>query len=84
MGARKRVLATGRRLGACCPLYRALLSPAVRLLPSDLSDEEIVDGVSSALPLEPAHRLELLEANGPVERAERLINRLRANGSVLL
>ena len=53
--------------------------------PSDLSDEEIVDGVSSALTLEPAHRLELLEADGAVERAERLINQSPgANGSVLL
>jgi Lon protease-like protein len=60
------------------------LSPPLRLPPSDVSDEEIVDGLASALPLEPAQRLELLEADGPVERAERLITRLRLNISVPL
>ncbi len=57
------------------------LSPAVRVPPSDLSDEEVVDGLSSALRLEPAHRQELLEADGVVERALRLIRRLRENDS---
>ena len=59
-------------------------SPAVRVPPSDLSDEEIVDGLSSALRLEPAHRQELLEVDGPVERALRLIRRIRENGSLRL
>ncbi len=60
------------------------LSPGLELPPSDLSDEELVDGLSQRLPLEPAHRQELLEADGPVERASRLIRRLRENDSVLL
>ena len=60
------------------------LSPAVRVPLSDLSDEEVVDCLSVALPLEPAHRQELLEADGPIERALRLIRRLRENDSVLL
>ena len=64
-------------------LERALLSlsPGLQLPPPDLSDEELVDGLSQRLPLEPAHRQELLEADGPVERALRLIRRLRENNS---
>ena len=67
-------------------LEEALLSvsPEMQLPPSDLSDEEVVDGLSLVLPLEPAERQELLEADGPVERALRLIRRLRENNSVLL
>ena len=60
------------------------LSPRMQLPPSNLSDEEVVDGLSLLLPLQPAHRQELLEAVGPVERALRLIRRLRENDSVLL
>ena len=67
-------------------LERTLLSvwPEAQLPASDLSDEEVVDGLSLALPLEPAHRQELLEADGLVERAFRLIRRLRENDSVRL
>ena len=67
-------------------LEEALLSvsPGMQLPPSDISDEEVVDGLSLILPLEPAERQELLEADGPVERALRLIRRLRENNSVLL
>ena len=60
------------------------ISPRAQLPPSDLSDERVVDGLSQVLPLEPAHRQELLEAVGPLERALRLIRRLRENDSVLL
>ncbi len=60
------------------------VSPGIQLPPSELSDEEVVDGLSIVLPLEPADRQELLEADGPVERASRLIRRLRENDSVLL
>ena len=60
------------------------ISPGMQLPPSDLSDEEVVDGLSQVLPLEPAHRQELLETDGLVERALRLIRRLRENDSVLL
>ena len=64
-------------------LEETLLSilPGMPLPPSDLSDEEVVDGLSQVLPLEPAHRQELLEADGPIERAARLIRRLRSNDS---
>ena len=67
-------------------LEETLLSvlPELQLPPSDLSDEEVVDGLSQGLRLEPAHRQELLEADGVVERAVRLIRRLRENDSVLL
>jgi len=57
------------------------VSPVIQLPPPELSDEEVVDGLSIVLPLEPADRQELLEADGPVERALRLIRRLRENDS---
>ena len=44
---------------------------------SPTSDEEVVDGLSLLLPLEPADRQELLEMDSPVERALRLITHLR-------
>ena len=67
-------------------LEQTLLSvwPETRLPPPDLSDDEVVNGLSLVLPLEPAHRQELLEADGLVERALRLIRRLRENDSVQL
>ena len=67
-------------------LEQTLLSvwPEARLPPSDLSDDEVVNGLSLVLPLQPAHRQELLEADGLVERALRLIRRLRENDSVQL
>ena len=63
-------------------LERAALSvfPGMRLPPSDLSDEELIDGLSLVLPLEPVDRQELLEANGPIERALRLIRLLVGEG----
>jgi hypothetical protein len=44
---------------------------------ADLSDEEVIDGLAIALPLEPAQRLELLEADGPLERAVILVRVIR-------
>ena len=63
-------------------LERAALSvfPGMRLPPLDLSDEELIDGLSLVLPLEPVDRQELLEADGPVERALRLIRLLVGEG----
>jgi len=59
-------------------LERTLLrvSPSTQLPPSEVPDEEVVDGFSAILPMEPAQRQELLEAEGPVERASRLITLL--------
>ena len=59
-------------------LERALLSvsPGTQLPPSDLPDEDVVDGVSAVLPMQPADRQMLLEADGPIERASRLIRHL--------
>ena len=67
-------------------LEQTLLSiwPQSRLPPPDLSDGEVVNGLSLVLPLEPGHRQELLEEDGLVERASRLIRRLRENDSVQL
>jgi Lon protease-like protein len=63
-------------------LERALLSvsPGIQLPPLDLPDEEVVDGLSLVLPLEPADRQELLEADGSLERALRLIRHLSGEG----
>ena len=58
--------------------------PEAQLPASDLPDDEVIDGLALAVPLEPAHRQELLEADGLVERAFRLIRRLRENDSVQL
>ena len=52
----------------------------MRLPPSDFSDEEVIDGLSLVLPLEPVDRQELLEADGPIERALRLITLLVGEG----
>jgi Lon protease-like protein len=53
------------------------LFPSARLPPAALSDEEAVDAITLTLPLEPTVRQELLEADGPVERARRLLQLLR-------
>jgi Lon protease-like protein len=60
-------------------LEDALLSaiPSARMPSPDLPDEQVIDGLALAIPLEPAERLELLEAEGPIERAQRLIRWLR-------
>ena len=55
------------------------LSPGAQLPPPDLPDEEVVDGLALILPLEPSDRQALLEAEGPVERALRLLERLAAS-----
>jgi Lon protease-like protein len=43
----------------------------------ELTDEEFVDGLSLVLPMEPAERQQLLEADGPLQRASALARRLR-------
>ena len=66
-------------------LERALrsFSPGMTLPSADLPDVDVVDGVSAVLPLDPADRQELLEADGPIERAARLIGFL-VKAAVLL
>ena len=53
------------------------LFPGAQLPPPDLSDEEVVNELALALPLAPASRQELLEADGPVARATQLIGLIR-------
>lgn len=53
------------------------LFPSARLPPAAVSDEEAVDAITLLLPLEAPMRQELLEADGPVERARRLLQLLR-------
>jgi len=51
--------------------------PNVPRVRADLADAQVIDGLSLLLPLRPGQRMELLEASGPLERAERLIRLLR-------
>ena len=55
------------------------LFPGAELPPSDLSDEEVVDELALALPLAPASRQELLEAEGSLARASQLLALLRGS-----
>lgn len=54
--------------------------PGARL-PDLVSDEEMIDALALAMPLEPEERQRVLEADGPLERAVALIDLLRARGS---
>ncbi len=47
--------------------------PGAQSPPSDLSDEEVIDALALMLPIEPAERQDLLEADGSIERAAKLI-----------
>jgi uncharacterized protein len=51
--------------------------PSAPTLRADLSDEEVIDGLAIMLPIEPAQRVELLEADGPLERAAILVGLIR-------
>ena len=55
------------------------LFPGADLPLSELSDVEVVDELSLTLPIAPARRQELLEADGPLARASRLIGLLRGS-----
>jgi Lon protease-like protein len=66
----------GRRRRQVEDAVRAVL-PGAQLPPAEVSDEEVIDGLSLALPLEPSQRYQLLEAEGPLERASSLIGLLR-------
>lgn len=54
--------------------------PNAQLPPSDLSDEALVDALALAIPMEPADRQAVLEADGPLERAAALVAHLRSMG----
>jgi Lon protease-like protein len=54
------------------------LSPE-ELPPEELPDVELVNGLAQFLPMEPSDRLELLELDGALARAEALIERLAAD-----
>jgi Lon protease-like protein len=51
--------------------------PGAPLPPAALSDQEMVDALSLVLPMQPADRQQLLEAEGPLERASGLARQLR-------
>ena len=56
------------------------VSPETQMPPSDLPDEQVVDGLSMVLPIPPLDRQNLLEADGVIERAVRLLRHLSGNG----
>jgi hypothetical protein len=60
-------------------LEAALLAaiPEAQLPAPEVPDEEVIDWLSLLVPLQPDERMDLLEANGPAERALILIRRLR-------
>lgn len=60
-------------------LEDALLAaiPSARLPASELPDEQVIDYLALAVPLQPAERMRLLETEGPAQRALLLIRRLR-------
>ena len=47
-------------------------------IPPDVGDEEVVNTLAQYLPLEPANRQALLEADGPLSRAQALIELVEA------
>ena len=51
--------------------------PNAQLSSSDMSDAEVIDGLSLVAPIEPTERQGLLEADGPVQRASELASLLR-------
>jgi Lon protease-like protein len=75
LGPDERALLTRRRRQieeALRGAYRASQLP-----PANLPDEQVIDGLSLILPLEPSQRQRLLEADGLVERAAVLIGLIR-------
>ncbi len=53
------------------------LAPGAEPPPSDLSDEDLVNGLAQFLELDPAERQVLIEAGGPFERAQALLEMVR-------
>lgn len=53
------------------------LAPTAGLPPADLPDEDLVNGLAQFAELDPAERQVLIEAAGPLERAEALLDMLR-------
>jgi len=51
--------------------------PNAQLSSSDMSDAEVIDGLSLVVPIEPTERQDLLEADGPIQRASGLVSLLR-------
>ena len=66
----------GRRRRQVEEAVRAVF-PEAQLPPAEVSDEQVIDGLSLALPFEPSQRQQLLEADGPLERALGLVGLLR-------
>jgi Lon protease-like protein len=75
LGAEDRALLADRRR----QLEEALRArfPTSQSPPASVPDEQVIDGLSLILPLEPTQRQQLLEADGLLERASLLMGLLR-------
>lgn len=72
--------ALGRRRPQLAELY-ATLSPGSEPPPDDISDTVLVNGLAQLLDLEPLDRQQLLEAAGPLARADALLALLDGQGA---
>ena len=71
--------ALGRRRPQLAELY-ATIAPGSEPPPDDIADEVLVNGLAQLLDLDPLDRQELLEASGPLERADALLELLDGQG----
>ena len=71
--------ALDRRRPQLAELY-ATISPGSEPPPDDISDEVLVNGLAQLLDLDPLDRQELLEASGPLARADALLELLDGQG----
>ena len=71
--------ALGQRRPQLAELY-ASIAPGSEAPPDDISDEVLVNGLAQLLSLDPLDRQELLEAIGPLARADALLDLLDGQG----
>ena len=71
--------ALGRRRPQLAELY-ATIAPGSEPPPDDISDEVLVNGLAQLLDIDPLDRQELLEASGPLARADALLELLHGQG----
>ena len=71
--------ALGRRRPQLAELY-ATIAPGSEPPPDDISDEVLVNGLAQLLDLDPLDRQELLEASGPLARADALLDLVDGQG----
>ena len=58
----------------------ASIAPGSEPPPDDISDEVLVNGLAQLLSMDPLDRQELLEASGPLARADALLELIDGQG----